>query len=104
MILLGKLAATVDFERFRPVLEKTGRPRGATGDRPALDVVLKFKGLVLQSLRWLSLDAMETMVRDRLTSLHFCGLEPNEVPDANTLWDFREAPIKAARRRIYSGN
>ena len=35
---LGKLAATVDFERFRPILEKAaGRPRGAKGGRPALD-------------------------------------------------------------------
>ena len=52
--------------------------------------------LVLQSLRGLSLEATETMVRDRMTWLHFCGLELNEtVPDANTLWDFREALIKA---------
>ena len=94
---LGKLAATVDFERFRPILEKAaGRPRGAKGGRPALDAVLKFKMLVLQSLHDLSLDATEHMVRDRLTWLHFCGLKPHDtVPDANTLWDFREALIKA---------
>ena len=55
---LGKLSATVDFERFRPILEKAaGRPRGAKGGRPALDVVLKFKMPVLQSLRGLSLEA-----------------------------------------------
>ena len=94
---LEKLSATVDFERFRPILETAaGRPRGAKGGRPALDVVLKFKMLVLQSLHNLSLEATETMVRDRMTWLHFCGLELNEtVPDANTLWDFREALIKA---------
>ena len=96
---LEKLSATVDFERFRPILEKAaGRPRGAKGGRPALDVVLKFKMLVLQSLHNLSLEATETMVRDRMTWLHFCGLELNEtVPDANTLWDFREAPVKEGR-------
>ena len=61
---------------------------------PALDAVLKFKMLVLQSLHGLSLYVTETMVHDRLTWLHFCGLEPNEtVPDANTLWDFREPLI-----------
>ena len=65
---LEKLAATVDFERFRPILEKAaGRPRGAKGGRSALDVVLKFKMLVLQSLRGLSMEATEHMVRDRLT-------------------------------------
>ena len=94
---LGKLSATVDFERFCPILEKAaGRPRGAKGGRPELDVVLKFKMLVLQSLRSLSLEATEHMVRDRSGWLHFCGLKPHDtVPDANTLWDFREAPVKA---------
>ena len=62
---LGKLAATVDFERFRPILEKAaGRPRGAKGRHPALDAVLKFKMPVLQSLHDLSMDATEDMVRD----------------------------------------
>ena len=42
------------------------------------------------------LGATEHMVRDRLSWLHFCGLKPHDtVPDANTLWDFREALIKA---------
>ena len=69
---LEKLSATVDFERFRPILETAaGRPRGAKGGRPALDVVLKFKMLVLQGLHGLSLEATETMVRDRMTWLHF---------------------------------
>ena len=59
-------------------------------------VVLKFKMPVLRSLHGLSLDATEHMVCDRLNWLHFCGLKPHDtVPDANTLWDFREAPVKA---------
>ena len=94
---LDALAAAVDFDRFRPIHEKAaGRPRGKKGGRPALDAVLKFKMLVLQSLRGLSLDATETMVHDRLSWLRFCGLELNEtIPDANTLWDFREALTRA---------
>ena len=94
---LEKLSATVDFERFRPILETAaGRPRGAKGGRPALDVVLKFKMPVLQSLRGLSLEATEHMVRDRLSWTRFCGMDlSDKVPDANTLWDFREAPVKA---------
>ncbi|WP_217434235.1 transposase, partial [Leisingera sp. ANG59] len=36
------------------------------------------------------------MVRDRLSWMRFCGLGiADTVPDANTLWDFREALIKA---------
>lgn len=57
---LETLNATVDFERFRPILEHAaGRPRSPKGGRPALDVVLKFRMLVLQSLQGLSLDATD---------------------------------------------
>ncbi len=96
---LEKLSATVDFERFRPILETAaGRPRGAKGGRPALDVVLKFKMPVLQSLHGLSLEATEHMVHDRLSWTRFCGMDlSDKVPDANTLWDFREAAVKEGR-------
>ncbi len=89
--------ATVEFERFRPILEKAaGRPPSSKGGRPAMDVVLKFRMLVLQSLHGLSLEATERMVRDRLSWMRFCGLGiADTVADANTLWDFREALIKA---------
>ena len=45
---LDVLDRTVEFARFRPILERAvGRPRGARGGRPAMDVVLKFRMLVL---------------------------------------------------------
>ena len=72
----------------------TGRsfPHG----RPPFFPVLKFRILVLQSLHGLSLERTAYMVRDRLSWMRFCGLGPGDrVPDVNTLWDFREALIKA---------
>ena len=94
---LETLNATVDFERFRPILEcAAGRPRCSKGGRPALDIVPKFRMLVLQSLHGLSLEGTEHMLRDRLSWMRFCGLRiADTVPDPNTLWDFREALIKA---------
>ena len=94
---LETLNATVDFEIFRPILEEAaGSKRSPKGGRPAMDVVLKFRMLVLQSLHGLSLEATEKMVRDRLSWMRFCGLGiADPVPDANTLWDFREALIRA---------
>ena len=94
---LEKLAATVDFERFRPTLEKAaGCPRGAKEDGPADDPVVKFKMLVLQRLHEMSLDATSTMVCDRLSWMRFCGLRPHDaVPDAKTLGEFRETLVKA---------
>ena len=95
---LEKLAATVDFEMFRPILLRAlrcGKPRGP-GGRPPYDPVLKFKMLVLQALYGLSLAQTSYLVRDRLSWIRFCSLGPGDaVPDENTLWDFREALIRA---------
>ncbi|MEM8554268.1 MAG: transposase [Pseudomonadota bacterium] len=80
----------MDFERFRALLEHgTGRPRSPKGGRPALDVVLKFGMLVLQSPHGLSLEASEKMVRGRLNHFkYFCGLGgADTVLDAYTLWE-----------------
>jgi len=94
---LEKLGATVDFELFRPVLAKAlRRSHRSKGGRPAFDPVLKFKMLVLQAMHGLSLQQTEYLVRDRLSWMRFCRLGPGDaVPDANTLWDFREALIAA---------
>lgn len=93
---LERLAATVDFELFRPTLRLAlQRQSRGKGGRPPFDPVLKFKMLVLQSMHGLSLEQTEFMVRDRLSWMRFCGLGPGDrVPDANTLWDFREALIR----------
>ena len=94
---LERLAATVEFEMFRPDLAAALRRRDPSkGGRPGFDPVLKFKMLVLQALHGLSLQQTSYLVRDRLSWLRFCGLRPGaEIPDPNTLWDFREALIAA---------
>jgi IS5 family transposase len=94
---LEKLAATVDFEIFRAELSAAlGARDRAKGGRPACDPVLKFRMLVLQAMHGLSLAQTEYLVADRLNWMRFCGLGPGgAVPDANTLWDFREALIAA---------
>ncbi|HSM19945.1 MAG TPA: IS5 family transposase [Hyphomicrobiales bacterium] len=94
---LEKLAATVDFEIFRAELDAALGPRDRSrGGRPPFDPVLKFRMLVLQAMHGLSLEQTEYLVADRLSWMRFCGLGPGDaVPDANTLWDFREALITA---------
>ena len=94
---LEKLAATVDFEIFRAELNGALGPRDRSkGGRPPFDPVLKFRILVLQAMHGLSLQQTEYLVADRLSWMRFCGLGPGDaVPDANTLWDFREALIAA---------
>lgn len=101
---LEKLATTVDFELFRADLNAAldMRERGK-GGRPAFDPVLKFRMLVLQALHGLSLAQTEYLVADRLSWMCFCRLGSGDaVPDANTLWDFREALISSgAMERLF---
>ena len=94
---LEKLNATVDFELFRADLVGAMPPRDpAKGGHPGFDPVLKFRMLVLQSLHGLSLEQTEYLLRDRLSWMRFCGLGPGDkIPDANPLWDFKEALIVA---------
>jgi len=94
---LERLLEIVDFELFRPVLDGAlGGADRSRGGRPPFDTVLKFKMLYLQARHGLSFEATERLVRDRLSWMRFCGLTiADPVPDANTLWDFREALIEA---------
>jgi Transposase domain (DUF772) len=55
---------------------------------------------VLQALYNLSDDQAEYQLRDRLSSMRFLGLELEDtVPDAKTLWLYREALGKRNDRR-----
>ena len=94
---LQRLSAVVDFELFRPELEwAVPRADRSQGGRPPFDHVLMFKVLVLQTQNNLSDERTEFYLRDRLTWMRFLGLGLGDpVPDANTIWTFREAPTKA---------
>jgi transposase, IS5 family len=94
---LGRIAALVDFERFRPELEQAvPRSDGTKGGRPAFDHVPMFKALLLQAMHALSDERCEYLIKDRLSFMRFLGLGlADPVPDANTIWTFREALKRA---------
>jgi IS5 family transposase len=89
---LAKLRDMMDWELFRPDLEKArDKDRLSNAGRKPFDVVLMFKILILQSLYNLSDDQTEFQIRDRLSFMRFLGLSLGDtVPDAKTLWLFRE--------------
>jgi IS5 family transposase len=94
---LERLSAVVDFELFRADLERAvPRSDGSKGGRPPFDHVLMFKTLILQSTHNLSDERTEYLIRDRLSFMRFLRLGLGDtVPDANTIWTFREALTQA---------
>ena len=93
---LERLNGIIDFELFRPDLEKAvPRSDGSKGGRPPFDHVFMFKVLVLQASHSLSDERTEFLIKDRLSFMRFLGLGlADPVPDANTIWTFREALTK----------
>jgi IS5 family transposase len=94
---LERVNALVDFEAFRPELERAvPRADRAKGGRPPYDHVLMFRILILQASHSLSDERSEYLIKDRLSFMRFLGLSlADRVPDANSIWNFREALTQA---------
>ena len=91
---LQRITAVIDFEMFRNDLELLTEIKirdEKKGGRPAYDVILMFKALLIQHLYNLSDDETEFQIFDRLSFTRFLGLGLNDdVPDAKTIWVFKE--------------
>ena len=94
---LERIAALVNFEIFRADLERAvPRSHGSKGGRRGFNRVLMFKILLLPAMHGLSDERCEYLIKDRLSFMRFLGLSlADPVPDANTIWTFREALKRA---------
>ncbi|MCD9457842.1 transposase, partial [Marinibactrum halimedae] len=94
LVHLNKL---IFWEAFRPTLKEIRKSnRKSNAGRKAYDELLMFKVLVLQHLYNVSDDQIEYQIRDRYSFCRFLGLTPSDkVPDAKTVWLFRENLVKA---------
>lgn len=94
---LEAFSRAVDFEQFGPDLEVAlAYADGSKGGRPPLDPVMMFKVLVIQTINTLSDERTEYLINDRLSFMRFLGLGLSDrVPDAKTIWLFRERLTKA---------
>src|SRR3989304_1550799 len=93
---LVKLKERIAFELFRPLLGETffKEEMGSGGARP-YDYVMMFKILILQRYYNIGDDKMEFAILDRLSFMRFLGLSlSDKVPDAKTIWLFREQLTK----------
>lgn len=99
---LVTIDTTVPWESFRAPIEAVTmtkpEDRKSNAGRPGYDTILKFRMLVLAALYNLSDEQLEFQVRDRLSFMRFLGLDLNDpVPDATTIWLFREDLVKAGK-------
>src|SRR5207237_877261 len=100
---LETIKKIVPWEDFRTdieaVTETKPEERESNAGRKPYDTILKFKIMVLQSLHNLSDERTEYLIRDRMSFMRFLDLELEDpVPDASTIWLFREALAQAAPR------
>jgi len=99
---VGRLAEIIEWEGFRSDLEDIlgyVTRDDSKGGRPPFDPVFMFKVLVLQKFHCLSDASVEEQIADRFSFMRFLGLRPGDaIPDANTVWDFREALERDGRK------
>ena len=90
---LERLDAVIDWEIFRPILERIDAKlrKSAAGRKPTCRIRM-FKMLILQRLHNLADERLQYQVTDRLSFMRFLGLDlAADVPDARPVWAFREA-------------
>src|SRR5690348_10550154 len=97
---LETIKKIVPWEDFRTdieaVTETKPEERKSNAGRKPYDTILKLKIVVLQSLHNLSDERTEYLIRDRISFMRFLDLELDDpVPDASTIWLFREALAQA---------
>lgn len=94
---LVKLDEHIDWKIFAPILDVVfNKPKNSNNvGRPPFDRLMMFKIMILQSLYNLSDDQMEYQITDRRSFMRFLGLKVSDkVPDAKTIWKFRETLIQ----------
>ncbi|MBQ2220663.1 MAG: IS5 family transposase [Acidaminococcaceae bacterium] len=98
---LVKLQKAINWNIFVPTLKRVFRKSAkGPGGRPPYDYLMMFKILVLQRIYNLSDDQTEYQINDRMSFMRFLGLRiEDKVPDAKTIWAFRNALSEAGVMR-----
>lgn len=98
---LVRLQEAINWDIFLPTLKRVFRKAAkGPGGRPPYDCLMMFKILVLQRIYNLSDDQTEYQINDRMSFMRFLGLRiEDKVPDAKTIWAFRNALSEAGVMR-----
>jgi len=86
---LSDMKDIIDWDRIKPLLSDLYKNDTEKGDRPNFDPVFMMKIMFLQSLYGLVDEAMEIELYSNIRFMNFLDY-PESVPDARTIWLFRE--------------
>ena len=94
---LEKLDSVMEWRIFENTLNRVFmKEHKNAGGRPPYSYLLLFKTLILQRLFNISDAQAEFQINDRMTFRRFLGLSLGDlVPDAKTIWLFRDTLVKA---------
>jgi len=96
---LAKIEPLIDWDPFKPIIQPLYDNQGPQGGRPNIDPVFMVKMLVLQQWYGLSDPELERQTNDRISFHRFLGF-PDAVPDATTVWLFRERLAESGRDKL----
>lgn len=88
---LLELERSINWELFRPLLKRIHhKTRKSNAGAKPKDVVMMFKGVMIQDLYGLSDDQLEFQLADRRSFQQFLDLSNHQrPPDAKTFWSFK---------------
>ncbi|MEM3845614.1 MAG: transposase [Candidatus Parvarchaeota archaeon] len=93
---LEEIDKIIDWESLRPVLKDLYNNDTEKGGRPNIDEIVMIKSLFLQAIYNISDEALESELHDRLSFMNFLNY-PEIIPDAKTIWHFRELLSKTGK-------
>jgi len=96
---LAEVESLIDWEAFRPIIQGLYENDGPQGGRPNIDEAVMVKILALQSWYGLSDPELERQAADCISFRRFLGY-PESIPDATTVWLFRERLAETDRDRL----
>lgn len=86
---LPDLDKAIDWESLRPLIKSHFRNDSERGGRPNFDEIVMLKTLFLLGLYNISDEMLEKELYDRISFHNFLHY-PEKIPDARTIWLFRE--------------
>jgi IS5 family transposase len=93
---LEKLNEYINWSMFDETLRRALAKDRSKGGRPPYSYQMMFKIMILQRIYNISDDNKEYPINDRISFQRFLGIkEYQEIPDAKTIWNFRNELVKA---------